>query len=225
MKTAKSPQLPLGFKASHGGKRKGAGRKKVHPGLGSHAPRPAVSGRQPVHVTLHVCDDVYRLRSRRCFAVICAALAAAREKHGLRVIAFNVEGNHLHLIVEPDGAEALSRGMQGLAIRLARGLNRLQGRRGPVFRDRFFAHVLRTPREVRAALAYVLRNTVNHFARFGRRLAESFRDRFAVGFFGTVVLPAPAGPPPVSPPRTWLLREGWRLARPALASAASRAGG
>ncbi|HEY6908984.1 MAG TPA: hypothetical protein VI356_06425 [Myxococcales bacterium] len=37
-------------------------------------------------------------------------LAAARQRFGLRVIEFTVLGNHLHLIVEADGDEALSRG-------------------------------------------------------------------------------------------------------------------
>lgn len=212
MRTPKTAQLPLGL-PQHGGRRKGAGRKKSRPGLVSHAPRPVLSGREPVHVTLHLCDDVYRLRTRRCFAVICSALAAARGEHGLRVTSFSIQGSHLHLIVEPLDRAALSKGMQALAVRIARGLNRLMGRRGPVFRDRFYAHVLRTPAEVRAALAYVLRNTVNHAARLGRRLAASFVDRFTVGFFGAMTRPAPDGTALVLPPQTWLLEQGWRKAR------------
>src|SRR2546425_4555483 len=36
---------------------------------------------------------------------------------------FSVQGNHLHLLVEAEGAESLSRGMQGLTIRIARAIN------------------------------------------------------------------------------------------------------
>ncbi len=54
-------------------------------------------------------------------------------------------GEHLHFIVEADDNRALSEGMQGLSVRLAKGLNRLMGRHGKVFADRFHAHVLRTP--------------------------------------------------------------------------------
>ena len=52
-------------------------------------------------------------------------MAAARERHGLRVIEFTVLGNHLHLLVEADDDLALSRGMQGLCIRIAKALNRV----------------------------------------------------------------------------------------------------
>ena len=38
-------------------------------------------------------------------------------RFGLRVFDFSVQGNHLHLIVEADSSESLSRGMQGLCIR------------------------------------------------------------------------------------------------------------
>ena len=41
---------------------------------------------------------------------------------GLRIVQFSVQGNHLHLIVEADSSTALSRGMQGLCIRLAKAL-------------------------------------------------------------------------------------------------------
>ena len=57
--------------------------------------------------------------------------------------------------------------MQGLLIRVARGLNRFWERKGKVFADRFHARVLRTPREVRNALHYLFHNArqpSNHHA-------------------------------------------------------------
>ena len=66
--------------------------------------------------------------------------------------------NHLHLLVEASSASALSRGIQGLSIRIARGVNRAAGRRGKLSADRFHARALNTPREVRIALVYVLQN-------------------------------------------------------------------
>jgi len=76
------------------------------------------------------------------------ALRAVKERFGLRVVHYSIQGNHLHLIVECDEPTALSRAIQGLAVRLARALNRLAGRTGKVFSDRFHAHVLKTMREV-----------------------------------------------------------------------------
>jgi hypothetical protein len=52
--------------------------------------------------------------------------------------------------------------MQGLGVRLARAINRAMGSRGKVFSDRYHDRILRTPREVRFALRYVLLNARKH---------------------------------------------------------------
>ncbi|HEY6908940.1 MAG TPA: transposase [Myxococcales bacterium] len=154
-----------------------------------------------VYVVMRVRDDVRSLRARATFLAILAAFAVARERSGLRLVHYCVLGNHLHLIVEADDREELSRQIQGLAIRLARAINRAQNRKGRVFVDHFFEHVLRTPAEVRRAIRYVEQNQRLHEQRAGR--------------------PAPAGVDPCSSaakdapvcrPRTWLLRTGWRRA-------------
>jgi hypothetical protein len=59
--------------------------------------------------------------------------------------------------------------MKGMLVRLARALNAVWCRRGRVFADRFHSHALRTPKEVRAALVYVLLNARRH----GLALAEA----------------------------------------------------
>jgi hypothetical protein len=83
------------------------------------------------------------------------------------VVHFSVQGNHVHLIAEADGARAFALGVRALSIRLARRLNSMMGRSGPVFADRYHAHVLRTPAEVRNAIRYVLGNYESHAARRG----------------------------------------------------------
>jgi hypothetical protein len=105
------------------------------------------------------------------------------------------------MLVEADGRESLSRGMQGLAIRMARALNRAWTRTGKVFADRYHAHVLRTPREVRNALAYVLGNARKH----GARLLEAIDPFSSAAWFESWSDSAP-----VARARTWLLRVGWR---------------
>ncbi|HEY6910167.1 MAG TPA: transposase, partial [Myxococcales bacterium] len=71
--------------------------------------------------------DAGYLRSYQRAKIIEDALRAARERVGVRVIHYSIQGNHLHLIVEAESPEALSRAMQGLATRLARRLNQLSG--------------------------------------------------------------------------------------------------
>ena len=107
--------------------------------------------------------------------------------------------------------------MQGLGIRIARRLNALAGRHGRVLADRFHAHVLRTPREVRHALLYVLNNARKHGAQRGVSYEPTWLDPYSSArrFEGwsrpavTGIEPDPDPPPWVSP-STWLLRTGWR---------------
>ena len=134
---------------TRGGKRPGAGRPttRAKPAV-PHLERDDVRRYQPVHVTLCVAAPVWNLRSERSFAIIHAALTAARRRPDSRIVHFSVQGNHIHLIVEAAGTAALSNAVRALSIRIARRLNRMMGRSGPVFEDRFHSHVLRTPAEV-----------------------------------------------------------------------------
>lgn len=158
-----------------GGRRAGAGRPaaREHAAL-PHAAREEVRAGQPVHVTLRFTDAVWNLRSERSFVVVHGALTAARTRRDTRITHFSIQGNHVHLIVEAAGTAALSNAVRSLSIRLAKRLNRMMGRQGPVFEDRFHAHVLRTPAEVRNALRYVVGNFASHAARRDERVREGW---------------------------------------------------
>ena len=216
---AQAKQATFGF-MRRGGKRKGAGRKpKVagRPGV-THAARARLTGREPVHVTLHVCDDVPNLRRNGFHGPIFEVLRKSSRKDGFRLCQFAVLGNHIHMVVEADSAESLARGMQGLTVRLARRVNLAVGRRGRFFSDRYHAHVLRTPTEVHRALAYVLMNQRKHEAERLSYRPEPAVDAFSSGawFDGWAVTPWNAArirrahAPPVAEARTWLLAAGWR---------------
>jgi hypothetical protein len=99
-----------------------------------------------------MADHVWNLRSQRSFRIIDRAIRGAQRCGSFRVIHFSVQGNHLHGVVEGDGDRSFESGMRSLTLRLARGLNAMMGRKGSVLADRFHAHVLRTPAEVRNAL-------------------------------------------------------------------------
>jgi REP element-mobilizing transposase RayT len=139
-------------------------------------------------------------------------LRAARERLGCRIVHYSVQRSHVHLVVEAQGRDALSRGVKGLSIRVAKSVNRLLGRAGRVVEDRYHARALRTPREVKAAACYVLNNARKHERRraFGRRWLDPCSSaRWFDGWQGRrgVALDDDA---PVATPRTWLMREGWR---------------
>jgi REP element-mobilizing transposase RayT len=162
---------------------------------------------------MRVRDHVWNLRSRRSLRVVEEALSGVLARPGFYVIHFSLQGDHLHLIAEADGAKALARGMQAFSIRLAKGLNRMMARVGAVFEDRYHAHVLRTPREVRNALAYVLLNHRSHLVRAGERDVPGGLDPFssAAAFDGWAHgAPAAMVTTVTAAPRCWLLTVGWR---------------
>jgi putative transposase len=135
--------------------------------------------------------------------------AASRQTFG--VVEFSVQSNHVHLLIEASSSGALSRGMQGLAIRLAKAVNRVLRRHGRVWADRYHARPLRTPREVRHGLVYVLLNGRKHWVS-GRGTDPCSSGRWFRGWRQSVQVSR--GLSPVVPARTWLLSVGWRRGGP-----------
>jgi REP element-mobilizing transposase RayT len=184
-----------------------------------------------VHVVLRA--RFKSLRTQFVFPTVRQALAeATRARAGFRVLQFSVQGDHVHLIVEASGKSALSRGMQGLAIRVARQVNRLVSRRGKLWAGRFFARDLASPRAVKNALAYVLNNFRKHASRGAARIDPYSSAPYFDGFRELRGRPPceleeqsalPLTPRGVPPPkkqsdvpivgaRTWLAARGWRRA-------------
>jgi putative transposase len=183
-----------------GGRRPGAGRKPKGARAGvTHLARGRLR-RLPIHVSWRMRKHVWNLRSRRSFRRVEEAFWAACDRFGMRITHFSVMGNHVHLIVEAEDHVALSRGMQGLGVRIAKKLNKLMGRRGAVLADRYFSRVLKSPSQVRRAVQYVLRNHVKHFD-----LAENAPpDPYASDGYR-------AGEAPVVPAMTLLMRSALGL--------------
>jgi REP element-mobilizing transposase RayT len=211
------PQLELGLSVPPPPRRRRAkkrGRPKK-PGSGvPHQPR-QTDPRCPLHVTLRVRQHVWQLRSRRCFRVLERAFYRGSDRFGGRVCHFSVQHNHIHLVVEATDARALARALQGLCIRMAKGLNRVMGRHGAVFADRYHARSLRTPTEVRNVIVYVLANRHKHRPAEPPPLRRGCLDpcSSSAWFDGFAPPHAPRYyPGPVAPPVTWLLTTGYRRA-------------
>jgi hypothetical protein len=151
----------------------------------------------------------------RTFAVGC-------DRPGFRLVHYSLQGNHAHLVVEARDRDALGRGMKAIGARLARAVNRVARRRGPVLADRYHLRLLPTPKEVRNALRYVLLNARRHAATVKAKLTDAVRldpassARWFDGWKRRATIPGDAEPgaphehAPVARARTWLLTTGWR---------------
>lgn len=224
-------QMEIPFRR-RGGRRRGAGRPPKRPRSSErHKARPAHNARHPVHVTTRVVADVSSLRHRDMYMQLREATIVTARREDFRIVHLSIQRNHIHLLVEADHKEALSRGMQGFSISAAKRINatitaRTGIRRtGKVIDDRFHARPLTSPRAVRHAISYCLNNWRRHGEdRDG--IARTWKvDPFSSAplFFAWRELEDSPVLWPLRPtyhplivlrPRTWLLATGWQAHHP-----------
>jgi REP element-mobilizing transposase RayT len=207
--TARSVQLALPCRG-RGGYRPGAGRPRSGRAGVPHRQRPVLASKFPVHVTLRARAGLPSLRLAESRRALIAAIAAARHRFGCRVVHYSIQSNHVHILCEAEDEVSLSRGLRGLVIRMARGFNRVHALRGAVWADRYHARILRSPREVRIALVYVLGNWRHHGGEhFPLGCIDPCSSAAWFDGFAEPLLP-PSAPAPVAAARTWLLALGYR---------------
>jgi len=91
-----------------------------------------------------------------------AYLAFLREqavKHGVRIVAYCLMTNHVHLVVTPPGGDALAKAIGRTHSLYAQCVNRLHRRSGHLWQARFYSCVLGDSHLVNT-MAYVERNPV-----------------------------------------------------------------
>ena len=209
------------------GRAKGGRPKKGERASERHKKRPAFRAYEPQHVVIRATRDIGTLRRREMYKAVRRALITTFTRRSFRIVHLSIQGTHVHLLIEADNRDALSRGMQAFQISAAKHLNAAmmvrtgKARRGTVFVDRYHARTIRTPKQARNALAYVLNNWRKHRE---NRSAMSLEHGWRVDPFSTAPLftgwrdidtasiawPATYEPLPVWEAKTWLLREGWK---------------
>ncbi len=159
------------------------------------------------------------MRRRAGYAAVRRGIAACIARPDFRVVHASIQANHIHLLIEADDKGALSRGLRAFMTACARAINGHRGLNGRVFAGRYHMTVVSSPRQARAALAYVL----NNWRRHREHLAGDAARRAAVDPYSSGVifdgwadrptrleLPASYEPLPVAGARSWLLTVGWR---------------
>ena len=217
---------------THGGRRRGAGRPPTGERSSEpHGARPPHDRRHPVHVTIRVVADVSSLRSRLVYMQLRESTIVTAKREDFRIVHMSIQSNHVHLLVEADHEQALSRGVRGFSISAARRVNATITERtgirrtGKVVADRFHARPLTTPRQVRNVLSYILNNW-RHHGEDRRHFARAWKaDPFSSGAVfadwkeledSPVLWPLRTTYYPllVFRPRTWLLAKGWKEHHP-----------
>ena len=92
---------------------------------------------------------------RRPFFLILPLLNSSAK--GLRILHYSVQSNHMHFIIEADNNKILERGMRSLTVTIAKGI-----KKGKIQLERYHLHVLKTIKETKNAIHYVLFNEQKH---------------------------------------------------------------
>jgi REP element-mobilizing transposase RayT len=92
--------------------------------------------------------------------LVGSALARAQERYGVEVFALTVMSNHLHLVVRTP-RKNLARFMAFFKARVADSINRITGKRGPLWARRYDAQPVLDDRAVAGRIAYTLDNPVS----------------------------------------------------------------
>ena len=199
---------------NHGGRRKGAGRKKLRANEPAHTARAKINERTPFHAGLSFVEGAPNLRQEKFMTTFLQAVELAKQK-GLRTNHYAIEGNHIHLIGEADSNEALKRGMTSLTTSIAWAFKKLFAHLGKVFAKRYFLHAIKHPREMRHALQYVIFNHAKHLN------VAAFQDVYSSAHLFTDInrfYCCFTKPPPrlvrtqlaLSPAKSWLQTVGWK---------------
>lgn len=141
------------YRGGKGGRRPGSGRKRIHSKGVSHRTRERVNHKTPMHINFKYKTHI---RNKDCLRLLKRAILNARAK-GLRVIHYSMQSNHIHIIVESACNNRLSSGMRSLTVTFAKGL-----KRGRVQLERYHLHVLKSVKETKNAIRYVLFNQQKH---------------------------------------------------------------
>ena len=116
-----------------------------------------------MHVTVRFARALPSMREQALARTIMTQIRRANSR-SWRVVQFSIQATHVHLLVEIENEVELARAMKGWGVRVAKSINQVLRRRGNVAQGRYHVHPLRTPREVRHAIAYVSCNAHKHHA-------------------------------------------------------------
>jgi REP element-mobilizing transposase RayT len=219
----KESQLTFQKTSGWGGKRKGSGRKNLS-GTVNHMARPKINLKAPANITLKLKKGLPNLRTKGLLKEFNTCIKKARE-HGLYVIHFSLLTDHIHMIIEADGNNALGSGMRSLAGRFAKIIQKRVIEKGAVFKGRYHLRLLKTPTEVKNALEYVLLNhskhiksieqldpfsSAKHFKGWKKLLGHRFANIIQIE---VEFLKEDEGCENIlSSPQSWLCKSGWERA-------------
>ena len=121
------------------------------------APRYTLAG-QPHHVVQRGNNRGLMFRGDDDFRFFFATLRSAMLRYDCRVHAYVFMTNHVHLLMSPDSATAISMAMRSLGTRYVRYFNRKHARTGTLFEGRYRSAVVDSEKYLLSCYRYIEEN-------------------------------------------------------------------
>ncbi|HHU36125.1 MAG TPA: transposase [Treponema sp.] len=112
------------------------------------------------HVTVRVNNKEMLLEPEEAKQLFETVLIRAKRRYSFSLGHFVLMGNHIHLIILPHSDESLSRIMQWILSVFALKYNKMTGRTGHFWGDRFFSSVLGSLQQYLRTFDYISQNPV-----------------------------------------------------------------
>ena len=96
------------------------------------------------HVTIRCNNRKFSFKSDDDFALYIQVLLKAKSKYDVKVYAYCLTRNHVHLLVATPDKDNLSEFMRYLSGNFAKAYNKKHGRSGHFWGERFFSTVIET---------------------------------------------------------------------------------
>lgn len=140
---------------------KGAGRTAIHDKGIRHTERELITKLTSLHLTIKIERAKAGLKNKSVLSLLHKAIKKARLA-GLAIIHYTLEYDHVHLLAEVRDNQTLGKGMQSFGITFSKGINKLQAAKGKVFKTRYHLRKLKSSKEIKNVVGYILGNDVKH---------------------------------------------------------------
>lgn len=112
------------------------------------------------HVTARTNNRLFYLERVECKKMFLRILKETQKMMKCTIEGFTIMSNHIHLIVKTKNIDDLPKIMHRLLMTFAKRFNKRYKQTGHLWECRYFSRALKTFREIKHALSYVLMNPV-----------------------------------------------------------------
>jgi len=112
------------------------------------------------HVTSRTNDKIRVFENNLGRKIMLITLQDAKDKFNFRLANFCIMPTHIHLLIKPTESTNLSIIMQWIKTRAAKRWNFIHGSKDHLWGDRYFARVIRDPKEFESVMEYIDQNAV-----------------------------------------------------------------